>query len=353
MKREARMLLAKAIDSLINAIECFNKTSDTGRHTSVLILLNHGFEMLIKASIVARNGSIIDKSEDKSHSFDKCLRKAHTDASVKFLNTEQVLFLQTLNALRDEAHHYLIDISEQQLYVHAQGSITVFQNILKDVFDIDLRDKLPARVLPISTLPSLDMITIFEQDINQIKELLASGRRKSIQAMAKLRSIAIVENALSGKTGQPRVNDIKQLSKQLKRQSDWTQVFPSISSINISPNDESNYFNLRITRSDGIPVRLVPEGTKNAAVIALKKINETDYFSLGRNDLAKKCNISTSKMSALIWYLQLKNEPECFKLIKIGRSVFKRYSPRALDKLKKAINEVDINDVWDKFKSNQ
>jgi hypothetical protein len=351
VKRKAKMFLSKAFDSLITSIECFNKISDVGRQTSVLILLNHAFEMLIKASIIARDGTIIDKGEDTSYSFDKCLRIAHTTNSVKFLSEEQVLFLQTLNALRDSAHHYLIDISEQLLYLQAQGSITLFQDILKSIFDINLQDKLPSRVLPISTLPPLDLISIFENDINQIKGLLASGKRKSIQAMAKLSSLIIVENALNGKTGQPRIKDLRKVSKQLKQGVNWTDIFQGVSSINISPNEGSNVFNLRITRSQGIPVTIVPEGTKNATVIAIRKVNDTDYYSLGRNGLAEKCGVTTSKMSALIWHLKLKEDPECFKQIKIGKSVFERYSPKGLDELKKELEKVNLDEIWSKYKN--
>lgn len=346
MKKEAKMLLSKAIDSLITSIEIFNKTSEVGRQTCVLLLLNHAFEMLIKAAIIEKKGSIIGKGEGTTYSFDKCLRKAHTDATVKFLNEEQVLQLQTLNALRDAAHHYLIDISEQLLYIQSQSSITLFQNILRSIFHIDLQSVLPARVLPISTLPPIDLITIFENDVNEIKALLSAGKRKSIQAMAKLNSLVIFENALIGKTGQPSVGEIRSIAKQLKRGTNWDEMFKGVSSINISQTESGHVFNLRVTKNQGIPVMSVPEGTKNAAVVAIKKVSDTDFYSLGRNDLAHKCHITRSKMTALIWHLGLKNNPEYYKLIRIGKTVFERYSPKALDLIKQTLVTVNLDDVW-------
>jgi hypothetical protein len=58
MKREATFLLKKATDSLILAIEHFNRPIDRGGVSAVLILLDHAFEMLLKAAILHRGGRI-------------------------------------------------------------------------------------------------------------------------------------------------------------------------------------------------------------------------------------------------------------------------------------------------------
>jgi hypothetical protein len=50
MKREARLLLEKACDSLLLSIELFNRPHDRGRVTGTLIQLDHAFEMLLKAA---------------------------------------------------------------------------------------------------------------------------------------------------------------------------------------------------------------------------------------------------------------------------------------------------------------
>ena len=58
MKGEARLLLEKACDSLLLGIEKFNCPFERGRLTSVLISLDHAFEMLLKASILHRGSRI-------------------------------------------------------------------------------------------------------------------------------------------------------------------------------------------------------------------------------------------------------------------------------------------------------
>jgi len=58
MKKEARLLAAKSCNSLVLSTEHFNRPSDRGRIEAVLILLDHAFEMLPKASIVYKGRKI-------------------------------------------------------------------------------------------------------------------------------------------------------------------------------------------------------------------------------------------------------------------------------------------------------
>ena len=54
MRKESRTLHAKAVDSLVLAVDHFNRAWDRGRTEAVLILLDRSFELLLKAIIVAR-----------------------------------------------------------------------------------------------------------------------------------------------------------------------------------------------------------------------------------------------------------------------------------------------------------
>ena len=58
MKKETKILLDKSIDSLILAVEHFNRPWDCGRKESVLILMDHSFELLLKSSILNKNHKI-------------------------------------------------------------------------------------------------------------------------------------------------------------------------------------------------------------------------------------------------------------------------------------------------------
>jgi hypothetical protein len=63
------MLLEKAGDSLLLGIEKFNCPFERGRVTSVLIALDHAFEMLLKASILQRSCSVKACSSVKNLTF--------------------------------------------------------------------------------------------------------------------------------------------------------------------------------------------------------------------------------------------------------------------------------------------
>jgi hypothetical protein len=88
VKREARLLMGKACDSLTLSIEFFNRPHDLGRATTTLILLDHSFEMLLKAGILHRGGRIREKRANETMHFDKCVRCDLSDGTIKFLNEE-------------------------------------------------------------------------------------------------------------------------------------------------------------------------------------------------------------------------------------------------------------------------
>ena len=56
-------------------------------------------------------------------------------------------------------------------------------------------------------------------------------------------------------------------------------------------------------QKEGIPIQVVPEGTPGAAVVAVKRINELDFYSLGAKQLAKKANLTMPKAIAAVDFL--------------------------------------------------
>lgn len=349
MKREARLLLDNAVDSLILSVEHFNGADERGRTTTVLILLDHSFEMLLKASILNRGGKIRERRARETIGFDACVRRALSDAKIRFLSSEQALTLQTINGLRDAAQHHLIDISEQQMYAHTQSGVTLFADILKAVFNQDLSSRLPARVLPISTVAPADMQTFFETEIEEVKKLLRPGKRRRTEAYARLRPLAILDATIRGEKLQPSSGELNVKGEQLSKGKTWAEVFPGAASISFTTNGVGQPFNLRITKKEGIPVQLVPEGTPGASVVAVKRVNELDFYNLGRDQLADKVGLSGPKTSAVIWCLKLQEDVECFKQLTIGQSKFNRYSQKAIDRTKEALINTPADDMWKKY----
>lgn len=351
MKRQARLLFAKAVDSLVLAIEHYNRPWDRGRVDAVLILLDHAFEMLLKAGILHRGGTIRRPWEKQTLGFDECLRKALSDGGVRFLRQEQVLQLQALNTLRDAAQHHLVALSEQHLYIHAQAGLTLFRDVVRDVFGQDLKVHLPPRVLPLSTTPPTDLAALFEQEAKEVARLLAPRKRRRVEAAAKLRALAIVDGAMRGDRIQPTDGQLRKLGDAIRTGSTWEQVFPGVAAIELTATGTGPSLDLRISKKEGIPIRLVPEGTPGATVVAVHKVDALGFYNLGRDQVAEHIGLSGPRTTALIRHAKIKDDPECFRRITIGKASFDRYSQRAIERLREALESADINEVWAEYQA--
>lgn len=349
MRKEAKLLLTKAVNSLTLSVEHFNRPWDQGRVEAVLILLDHSFEMLLKAALLQKGGNIRELRAKQTIGFDDCVRKGLSDGKVKFLTEEQSLLLQAINSLRDAAQHHLISISEAHLYIHAQAGLSLFRDILRDVFEEELTVKLPKRVLPLSTTPPTDLAMLFDSEVKEIRSLLQPGKRHRIEATAKLRALAIMDGAIKGERLQPTQRDLDLIGKEIQSGKSWDAVFPGVASINITSMGYGPSLDLRISKREGVPVHIVPEGTPGAAVVAIKRVDELGFYNLGRDQLAEKVHLTGPKTTAIIRYLKLQSDPECFKEITIGQSKFHRYSQKAIEKVKEVLANDSIDHIWKEY----
>jgi hypothetical protein len=348
MKREARMLLTRSLDSLVLAVERFNCPWDRGRQEVMLLLLDRAFELLMKAAIVHRGGKIRESGKKETIGHDKCVRVCLTDEKARCLSTEQALTIQIVNSLRDAAQHYMLDVSEHQLYLYAQAGVTLYSDVMSSVFGWKIRDHIPDRVLPVCTAVPKDIQTLVRAEFNEIRELVAPGTRKMIQARARIRALAVTEASVNGERTQPGDGELNALLRRVRAGTSWRELFPGIASLELSSDPSDGVpVAIRITKKEGAPVHLVPEGTPGAMIVSVKRVNELDYYSLGLKDLAEKIGHNQAKTLALVQHLELQNSAEYFKPVQIGKSVFKRYSQRALEALHQSLKTVDMAKVWE------
>lgn len=348
MKREARLLLEKASDSLLLSIELFNRPQDRGRVSATLIQLDHAFEMLLKAAIIHRGGQVREKRAKETIGFDACVRRGLSDGRIKFLTEEQALTLQTINGLRDAAQHHLLDIAEGQLYLHEQSGVTLFRDLLRGVFGQELVTHLPTRVLPVSTSPPTDLATLFDAETKEIEKLLRPGRRRRVEAEARLRPLTILDATIKGEKGQPSASDLRRIGKELLAGRRWTELFAGVAAVEIAADGAGPTLSLRLSKKEGIPIHLVPEGTPDGAVVAVKRVNELDFYNLGAKRLAERLNLTMPKTVAVVDHLGIRTQPDCYKEIKIDNAIFKRYSSKALDVIQEALKNESADEVWAK-----
>jgi hypothetical protein len=344
-KPDVQSLLNQALDSFTLGVEHFNRPSQCGRIASVLLMLDHSVEMLVKAAILDRGGDIRNSKNGFAHSLEYCLNKAANDAQVRFLSDDERRTFQVLNSLRDQAQHYIVDVSEQILYMVAQSTVTLFAELLPRLFGKCLTNHLPKRVLPISINPPQSMQVLMDDEFSQLKELLVSGS-SSTTIEPKLRSLLAIDRAINLQSTQAADEELLAAVETIRRTEKWEDIFKGIAQVNLSAAGVGVDVAIHITKKHGMPVRVAKDGENPQAVIAVRRINETEFYCFSTKTLAKEIGLSFPKTVALIRYLRLQDDSLCFKQIVIGRSSFKMYSGNALSRMKNALPDVDIDEVW-------
>ena len=350
MKRHVRVLMNKAVDSVVLAVDHFNGVSDRGRPEAVLILLDRGFELLLKAAILHKGGRIRPPRAQQTIGFDQCVRKCVSDEQVKCLTEEDALNVQMINNLRDAAQHHIIDISEQELYVFAQAGLTLFSKLLQEVFSTELGEYVPHRVLPVSTEPPKEFLSIVKMKFEEVKALVAPGARKRLRARARLRSLAVIEAALEGRRSQPTEVELGRLIGRIRNGETCGQIFPGVCQLQLDSTGGAMTLTLRLSKKEGEPVRQVPEGTPGATVVAVRRVSELGFYNLGLFQVAEKVGLTAPKVLAVIKHLGLQQDVEYFKEFRIGAARYKRYSQKVVAKLREEIANLDIQEVWEKHR---
>lgn len=349
MRREAKLLLSKAIDSVVLAVEHFNRPWDRGRHEATLIFMDRSLELFMKAALVHCGYRIHESREGNTCGFEKCVNKCNSEASPQILTNDEATTARLINGLRDAAQHYLIETSERELYMYTQAGVTLIDDKLKTIFGQGLAHYLPERVLPISTMAPMGLEAVLTMQYEDIKALLSQKSRRGIEATSRLRTMAVLENAIRGDSTQPSPSSLGRLASRVKQGEDWRTLFPGAAALEMSTEGTGLTVSIRIAKKEGIPVSLVNEGSpgcEGSSVIAVRKVNELDFYSLGLNDLAKKMDLSAPRTLALIRHLGIQDDSEYYKEIRIGSQRHKRYSPKALDRLKRHFPEADMDEVW-------
>lgn len=121
-----------------------------------------------------------------------------------------------------------------------------------------------------------------------------------------------------------------------------------MASIQLATDGSGLTYSLRISKREGVPIRLVAEGEAAGAVVAVKRVNELDFYAFGYRDLAQRCRdlVSSGKLGAVIAALGLRDSPKYYKEIVVGNAHFGRYSQEALKRLRAELPSLDVQAIW-------
>ena len=346
LKRDTRRFKQRAIESLILAIELFNRPTEICRADAVLILIQHAFELLLKAAIYQQRGTICEPGGENAFTFDRCVRIAISELSI--LNRDEATALLIIDGLRNCVMHNQMESSEESLYLQIQVGVTLFGDLLQSAFNERLAESLPNRVLPISTEPPPQMHIFMDNEFKYIKSLLHPGRRQQSEARNRLKQFLVIENNLSEGNRQPSERDINVAVQGVKEGQTWQDIFPSIATLRIDSEGSGPSISIRFTRSEGAPpVRLVREGEPGASEAELvREVNLLDRFNLNLTKLAGHVGLTRPKCLALIRYLDMQSDPECYREIPVDSSIYKRYSQETIRRINNAKDEANMEEVW-------
>ena len=347
MKTEVRQLKEKATNALILSIEHFNRPSDLGRTEAVLILFDHAFEMLLKAAILHRGGKIRKVGDRNTIGFRACINKGRDESGIRFLNYDQSVSLNNINQQRNAVQHYLNDISEHHLYVLAQTGVTLFRDIHDKVFDGKLTVELPGRVLPISTTAPTDLVALFEREIKEVRSLLQPGKRKKKHAINKIRSWALLENAVKNQDEPPSERELESACRRLSDGEEGPEVFPGVASINYTSDKSGSNLYVRLNKNEGTPVRFAKNEEELEKAAIVREVNSQDHYSLTPANLAEKVNLTQPKCLAVVRFLRLRDDPIYYKEFKFGKTIHGQYAPIAINKIKETLEKESLEKIWE------
>jgi hypothetical protein len=187
---------------------------------------------------------------------------------------------------------------------------------------------------------------LFEVEFADIKRMVAPGSHKRLDAKAKLRSMAILQASLDGKKSQPSDGELDRVVTRINSGENWRQIFPGVATLTIVPEGNGSGLSLRITKKGGEAVQIVPEGTSDSTVVAIKRVNELDFYSLGLRDLARKLGVNETHLLWLIRRDRMQEDADFFKAIRIGKSTHKRYSGKCYEALRAKLTRINPNELW-------
>lgn len=347
MRRDTRILKRKAIASLRRATGAFNALEDEGRHTTVLLHLQHAFEMLLKAALHQRRVPVVDPRTGQSIGFKKCLNLAPMHLGMR---PGDVGTLRAIDRLRDDEYHYLGLVSEGILYVHLRAGVSIFDLVLRDVFAETLADQLPARVLPISTEAPRDLDVLIDEEFSQVRDLLQPGRRRRADARARIRTLLALEGHVVEGV-EVSETDVDRVEQAIRDGDGRRVVFPRLTGLTSRSSGVNVSIKVQTSRREGMPVRLI-DADDPRDTAAVREVDLQRKFSFSKSDLGKHLDLTSPRCAALRADLAIDGDPECHHQFQFGQSVHDAYSGVALQKMREALaSGLDMDEVWARYRA--
>lgn len=342
---DVRILRAKAISSLRTGVTAFNALDDDGRVTTVLIHLQHCFEMLLKAALLATGDkNVFDKGKSVAIGLEASVRRCQQREDIK-LTDDEAGTIRVIDNLRDGEQHWHQIVDEGIVYLHARAAVTLFDDLLNRVWQQRLADHLPLRVLPLSAEPPQGLELLVDREYSRIAALLKPGRRASAEAKGRIRTLLATEALSDADAVETNETDINRVIRGIREGKTRSQVFPKLEGLSSHTAGEGLTVEVRFVKRDGLPVTYTSD--PEAEVAGIREVDLEKKFHMGKYDLADKSNIDRTRATALRRHLGLDNDDDHFShLFRLGSQKTLRYSDNALRAMRDAVRLVDMERGW-------
>lgn len=342
LKREARTLKAKAIASLKRGLEAFNNHDDDGRPETVLLMLQHASEMLVKALLVQKGQDVFDKEKGTSIGIERALNIAQSKG---WMSAAQAGAIRVIDAMRDQAQHWMIVVPEDALYINARALITVLDELLSQHLQDSLADNLPVRVLPLSTQALPDFMMLVNREYEQIRELLAPRRRARDEARGRIAALLAMEAHVSEEVAVSK-RDLDRIEEAIKGDTPVERVFPRLMTLATNVEGEGPTIRVRITRSGDAPAVRFVSGDDPEGAAAIREVDLQKKYHWSPSALAEKLGLTINKAKAVRDFLRTDENPANVMVFEFGSQKHPRYSDNALRELREAISSELVEQAW-------
>lgn len=339
------MLRSKAVASLRMGVVAFNGLDDDARVTRVLLHLQHCFEMLLKAALLAKGDrAVFDKKKQMAIGMEATVKRCQQQPDVK-LTDEEAGTIRVLDNLRDGEQHWHQVVEEGMLYLHARAAVTLFDDLLNRVWKLRLADHVPVRVLPISAEPPQGLDLLVDQEYDRIAQLLKPGRKATAEAKGRIRTLLATEALSDPDAVEISESDVNRVVRGIREGKTREQVFPKLTGITSTTTGGGLAVEVRFVKKDGLPVTFTTD--PNVEVAAIREVDLEKKFHMGAYDLADKASVDRTRAVALRRHLGLDNDDDHYShTFKFGSQSLRRYSNNALTAMRGAMSEVDLEKVW-------
>jgi hypothetical protein len=263
-------------------------------------------------------------------------------SDLNVISSDERTLLGAIKQDRDCATHDTIVMSEDLLWVHMRAGLSLFRRLLADEFEQSLSEVLPGRVIPVSASPPQDLRLLVDNELQEIKKLLATGRRRTAEAAARLRPLLSLDGSATGRTDQPTETEVHRAERAIRAGVDWRKVLPGLASLSIAPatsDGDAQEVVLRVGQGkDAVAVRRAGPG-EEAEALAYRGVSPFEEYGIKLNEFGKKLGLSVTEGYAIVDALNIKDDDRAYfvRYTKSKNIMYQGLSARAIELAKRAL----------------